>query len=79
MDNIGSRPIQPARDSLESDPAYDYADDAPVTDGAETEEEELLEEADRLVPLDEEDFLGEETPVVPLEEEEEFLEPEENE
>ena len=66
MDNIGSRPIQPARDSLESDPAYDYADDAPVSDGAETEEEELFEEADRLVPLDEEDFLGDETPVVPV-------------
>ena len=30
MDNIGSHPIQPARDSLESDPAYDYAEDAPV-------------------------------------------------
>ena len=77
MDNIGSRPIQPARDSLESDPAYDYAEDAPVSDGVETEEEELLEEADRLVPLDEEDFLGDETPVVPVEGEE-FLEPEEN-
>ncbi|MDI3212669.1 hypothetical protein [Arthrobacter sp. AL12] len=78
MDNIGSRPIQPARDSLESDPAYDYADDAPVTDGAETEEEELFEEADRLVPLGEEDFLGDETPVVPLDGEE-ILEPEEDE
>lgn len=78
MDNIGSRPIQPARDSLESDPEYDFAEDAPVSDGAESEEDELLEEADRLVPLDEEDFLGDETPVVPLEGEE-FLEPEENE
>ncbi|SDP29892.1 hypothetical protein SAMN04487914_107125 [Arthrobacter sp. ok909] len=77
MDSTGS-PIQPARDSLESDPAYDYAEDAPVSDGVETEEEELLEEADRLVPLDREDFLGEEKPVVPLEGEE-FLEPEENE
>ena len=45
---------------------------------AETEEEELLEEADRLIPLDAEDFLGDEKPVVPLEGEE-FLEPEENE
>ena len=63
---------------LESDPAYDYAEDAPVSDGAETEDEELLEEADRLVPLDAEDFLGDEKPVVPVEGEE-FLEPEENE
>ena len=78
MDNIGSRPIQPARDSLESDPAYDYAEDAPVSDAAETEEEELFEEADRIVPLDQQDFLGDEKPVVALEGEE-FFEPEENE
>ena len=78
MENTGSRPTPPARDSLESDPAYDYAEDAPVSDGVETEEEELLQEADRLGPLDEEDFLGDETPVVPLEGEE-FLEPEGNE
>ncbi|WP_160667533.1 hypothetical protein [Pseudarthrobacter sp. ATCC 49987] len=78
MDNIGSRPIQPARDSLESDPTYDYAEDAPVSDSEETEEEELFEEADRLVPLDKDDFLGDEKPVVPLEGEE-FLEPEEKE
>lgn len=78
MDSTASHPIQPARDSLESDPAYDYAEDAPVSDAAETEEEELLEEADRLVPLDTDDFLGDEKPVVSLEGEE-FLESEENE
>ena len=78
MDSTASHPIQPARDSLESDPAYDYAEDAPVSDAAATEEEELLEEADRLVPLDADDFLGDETPVVPLEGEE-FLATEENE
>ena len=78
MDSSASHPIPPARESLESDPAYDYAEDAPVGDAAETEDEELLEEADRLVPLDAEDFLGDEKPVVPLEGEE-FLEPEENE
>ncbi len=77
MDSTASHPIQPARESLESDPAYDYAEDAPVGD-VETEDEELLEEADRLVPLDDEDFLGDEKPVVPLEGEE-FLEPEEEE
>ncbi|MGO4228836.1 hypothetical protein AB4Y72_08185 [Arthrobacter sp. YAF34] len=78
MDSTGSHPIQPARDSLESDPAYDYAEDAPVSAAQESEEEEILEEADRLVPLDADDFLGDETPVVPLEGEE-FLEPEEKE
>jgi hypothetical protein len=76
MDTTGSRPIQPERDTIESDPAYDFAEDAPIDDTAETEEEELLQEADRLVPLGEEDFLGDEKPVVPLEE---FPEPRENE
>ncbi|MET3946923.1 hypothetical protein ABIB49_001622 [Arthrobacter sp. UYCu512] len=74
MDNIGSDSVQPARDSLESDPAYDYAQDAPVSDATETEEDELLEEADRLVPLDKEDFLADNKPVLPLDREE-FLEP----
>ncbi|MEC5192102.1 MULTISPECIES: hypothetical protein [unclassified Arthrobacter] len=78
MDTTGSRPNQPANDSLESDPAYDYAEDAPVGDAAGTEEEELFEEAERLVPLGEEDFLGEEKPVATLEGEE-FVEPEEGE
>ena len=77
MDSTGSLPIQPTRDSLESDPAYDYAEDAPV-EPVETEEEELLEEAERLVPLDEDDFLGDEQPVIPIDGEE-FLEPEEEE
>ena len=77
MDSTGSLPIQPTRDSLESDPAYDYAEDAPVAD-VETVDEELLEEADRRVPLDEEDFLGEEQPIEPLDMDE-FREPEEEE
>lgn len=78
MDTTGSHPTQPERDTLESDPAYDFAEDAPIDDAVETEEEELFEEADLLVPLGEEDFLGDEKPVVPLDGEE-FLEPEENE
>jgi hypothetical protein len=75
MDNTGSKANQPSRDSIESDPAYDYAEDAPVGD-AESVDEEVLEEADRLVPLDAEDFLGDEQPIVPLDTEE-FREPEE--
>ncbi|MEV7132447.1 hypothetical protein AB0N24_06115 [Arthrobacter sp. NPDC093128] len=74
MDTTGSRPIQPERDTIESDPAYDFAEDAPIDDAVETEEEELLEEAGRRVPLVEEDFLGDEKPVVPLNGEE-FPEP----
>lgn len=76
MDTTGSHPSQPERDTIESDPAYDFAEDAPVSDASETEEEGLLEEADRLVPLDEEDFLGDEKPVAPLDGEE-FPKPEE--
>jgi len=75
--DIGSKAGQPARDSVESDPAYDYAEDAPVAD-VETVDEELLEEADRRVPLDAEDFLGEEQPIEPLDVDE-FREPEEEE
>ena len=78
MDTTGSRPIQPERDTIESDPAYDFAEDAPIDDAVETEEEELLEEAGRRVPLVEEDFLGDEKPVVPLNGEE-FPEPVEEE
>jgi hypothetical protein len=76
MDTTGSNHGLPERNTIESDPAYDYAEDAPVNDTAESEDEELLEEADQLVPLDEEDFLGDEKPVVPVEVEE-FPEPEE--
>jgi len=77
MDNTGSKAGQPARDSVESDPAYDFAEDAPV--GAEeTVDEELLEEADRLVPLEAEDFLGDEQPIEPADTDE-FREAEEEE
>ena len=78
MDTTGSRPIQPERDTIESDPAYDFAEDAPIDEAVETEEEELLEEAGRRVPLVKEDFLGDEKPVVPLNGEE-FPEPVEEE
>jgi hypothetical protein len=77
--NNGSLPIQPPRDSIESDPAYDYAEDAPV-DEVESEEEELFEEAGRIVPLDVDDFRGDDQPVVPPPlEADEFLEAEEEE
>jgi hypothetical protein len=76
MDTTGSDHGLPERSTIESDPAYDYAEDAPVGVASESEDEELLEEADRLVPLSGEDFLGDEKPVVPLDGEE-FLQPEE--
>jgi hypothetical protein len=77
MDRTGSQPDQPGRDALESDPAYDFAEDAPVDD-ADLEDDEVLEEPDGIVPLDEADFLGDEKPVVPLDADE-FREPDEDE
>ena len=64
MDNIGSLPIQPARDSLESDPAYDYADDAPVVTPRRPKRRSFSKRP-TCVPLDEEDFLGDEKPWCP--------------
>jgi len=64
MDITGPAEGQPARDVVESDPAYDFAEDAPVED-TESVDEELLEEAEQSVPLEAQDFLGEEQPVVP--------------
>ncbi|MET1065486.1 MAG: hypothetical protein ABWX85_11025 [Arthrobacter sp.] len=77
MENSGVQPIRPTGDRIESDPAYDYAEDTPV-DAPEAEEEELFEEAEQIVPLDKDDFLGEDQPVVPLDSDE-FREPEEPE
>lgn len=56
MDNTGSHPIQPARDTVESDPAYDFAEDAPIDDEESEEEEELVDEDERVVPLDADEF-----------------------
>ncbi|HET6271254.1 MAG TPA: hypothetical protein VFE00_14420 [Arthrobacter sp.] len=78
MDTNGSLPDQPSKDSVEYDPEFEYAEDAPVDAVAPTEEEELLEEAERVVPLGVDDFLGDDQPVVPLDGDE-FLESEENE
>ncbi|QCB98658.1 hypothetical protein E5206_18540 [Arthrobacter sp. PAMC25564] len=58
MDNTGSIPIQP-RETVESDPAYDFADDTPIDDekwDEESEQEELVDEDERAVPLDADEF-----------------------
>lgn len=64
MENTGSHPIQPpARETVESDPTYDFPDDVPVDDETWDEEavadepvEEPVDEDERVVPLDAEDF-----------------------
>ncbi len=66
MDSTGSHPIQPpARETVESDPTYDFPDDVPVDDETWDEEavadepvEEPVDEDERVVPLDAEDFRG---------------------
>lgn len=60
MDSTGSHPSQPDRDTLESDPAYDFAEDAPVDeDWVEedvAEEGEFVDAEERVVPLDADEF-----------------------
>ncbi len=65
MATTGQHPDMPHLESVEADPAYDYAEDAPVDEDWDTEDEFLDEEEpvvqvppviidaeDRVVPLD---------------------------
>lgn len=71
MDNAESQPathpVLPVRDTVESDPDYDFAEDTPVDD------EEWEEVAQPEVPADEDER------VVPLADEDEFRGPEDQE
>jgi hypothetical protein len=72
MNPTGQHPDMPHLDSVESDPAYDYAEDVPVSEDDWDTEDEFLdaEEAvvpaspahvdaeERVVPLDEDEFRG---------------------
>jgi hypothetical protein len=66
MDNIESEPathpVLPVRDTVESDPDYDFAEDIPV-DEEEWDEvgepEELADEDERVVPLADDDEFRE--------------------
>ena len=48
MNTTGTNP-EPARRTSESDPAYDFADDAPVDEDWDTEDE-FLDSEERVVP-----------------------------
>ena len=48
MNTTGSNP-EPARRTIESDPAYDFAEDAPVDDDWDAEDE-FLDSEERVVP-----------------------------
>ncbi|MCP9000457.1 hypothetical protein NFC73_12055 [Pseudarthrobacter sp. RMG13] len=72
MSTTGQHPDMPHLESVESDPAYDYAEDVPVSvDDWDAEDEFLDEEKvvvptppvavdaeERVVPLDEDEFRG---------------------
>ncbi|CAH0186721.1 hypothetical protein SRABI83_01563 [Arthrobacter sp. Bi83] len=73
MNTTGSRPEPDARHTLESDPAYDFAEDAPVDEDWDTEDEfidseervvpvapEAVDDDERVVSLDADEFRGDE-------------------
>ena len=72
MSTTGQHPDMPHLESVEADPAYDYAEDVPVSvDDWDAEDEFLdaeevvvprpsvaVDAEERLVPLDEDEFRG---------------------
>ncbi|MHC6228292.1 hypothetical protein ACX5I6_00505 [Arthrobacter sp. MMS24-T111] len=73
MGTTGQHPDMPHLDAVEADPAYDYAEDAPVDDAGWDAEDEFLDQEepvvqappvvidaeDREVPLDDDELRGE--------------------
>ena len=49
MNTNGSRPEPDTRNTIESDPAYDFAEDVPVDEDWDTEDE-FLDSEERVVP-----------------------------
>jgi hypothetical protein len=72
MSTTGQHPDMPHLESVEADPAYDYAEDVPVSEDDWDAEDEFLDAEEvvvptppvavdaeeRLVPLDEDEFRG---------------------
>ncbi len=70
MSTTGQHPDMPHLDSVEADPAYDYAEDVPVSEDDWDAEDELLDAEEpvvqtppviidaeeRVVPLDDDEF-----------------------
>ncbi|UZX02041.1 hypothetical protein F8G81_04940 [Arthrobacter sp. CDRTa11] len=50
MNTTGQHPDMPHLDAVESDPAYDYAEDAPVVDDDWDAEDEFLDAEEAVVP-----------------------------
>lgn len=67
MNTSGPKPDQPGRHTVESDPAYDYADDAPADEDWDAQDE-FLDAEESVVPPAE--FIDAEERVVPLDSDE---------
>ncbi|MEJ1178857.1 hypothetical protein ACFC25_11950 [Pseudarthrobacter sp. NPDC055928] len=74
MNTTGQHPDMPHLDAVEADPAYDYAEDAPVDANDWDAEDEFLDAEDVVIPTPPVEVDAEER-VVPLDPEE-FREPE---
>jgi hypothetical protein len=70
MNTNGSRPEPDTRHTIESDPAYDFAEDAPVDEDWDAEDE-FLDSEERVVPANPEAADDDER-VVPREADDEF-------
>jgi hypothetical protein len=55
MDFTEPLPNQPVRPTVESDPAYDFAEDSPVEEDWDVEDD-AIDEEERVVPLDADEF-----------------------
>lgn len=69
MNTNGSRPEPDTRHTIESDPAYDFAEDAPVDDW--DAEDEFLDSEERVVPANSE-AVDDDERVVPPDADDEF-------
>jgi hypothetical protein len=70
MNTNGSRPEPDTRHTIESDPAYDFAEDAPVDEDWDTEDE-FLDSEERVVPAGSE-AVDDDERVVPRDADDEF-------
>lgn len=69
MNTTGSRPEPDTRHTIESDPAYDFAEDAPVDDW--DAEDEFLDSEERVVPASSE-AVDDDERLVPTDADDEF-------
>ena len=77
MSTTGQHPDMPHLDAVEADPAYDYAEDAPVVEDDWDTEDEFLDEEEPVVQVPPVVIDAEDRPV-PLEDPDEVREAEQD-